>query len=113
MARTSAAVSFDHGSSLPRLADSGCLWIKCRPLDAASRIFADLVPRKRCLGFTQGGLSQWWQTSSPSGIESVSWESIQDTRCDLSDERAPTPMRPYPRVVLQAVHGQHSSGPAD
>lgn len=71
-----------------------------------SCILLSAVPRNKCSGFMQGGLSQSWQTCAPSGISPfqashaarIAW--IQPLGCPG------IPIFPYPNGVRQPVHSQ-------
>ncbi len=84
-----------------------------RPLATASRMLSPCVPKNRCLGLIQGGLSQRCRTSRPTGIcpnsriHATLWAPLTQR---LPETRV-SPMCPYPRAgQVDPVHGQHSSG---
>jgi hypothetical protein len=103
---TSSSVNFDRCCSSPR----GTL---VRPRSQRSRTLSALVPSLRCLGFTQGGLSQVCKTCSPAGTLIPLANSHATTcalRVVLGGEKY---IDPYPSSVRAPIHSQHSSGPAN
>src|SRR5882757_11176822 len=70
-----------------------------------SATLASLSPKKRCAGFTQGGLSHRWRTHSPLGISpfAITQDSLWAGRSPLVS----LPNWPYPLVDLLASQIQH------
>src|SRR6185369_7751368 len=71
-----------------------------------SSLLSLAVPRNKWSGFTQGGLSQRWQTKSPSGIGP--YARNQETRC----APIPPPVRdtcPYPLLNKAPRQSQQPS----
>lgn len=77
-----------------------------------SRILSLCVPRNRCDGFTQLGLSHLWHTSSRPG--SSLCHKVHANLWAFHFENLPlflTPNSPYPQLFLPASQGQQSSAP--
>lgn len=79
-----------------------------RPLRTLSVMLSWGVPRNRWLGFVHSGLSQWWQTSKPSGMGPLC--SSHENRCAGSWLVSPLgENRPYPFLSFLADHVQQVS----
>lgn len=104
IATTASRVSFAFGCSSPLGGPPRAL-----PFATMSETFSACVPRNRWAGFTQGGLSQTWQTAMPLGIgpftssQESRWARINPT------SRPPLCNTPYPPWVCAPCHSQHSS----
>jgi len=80
------------------------------PLFLQSCMFANWSPRNRWSGLQQGGLSQWWQTPTPSGIGP--FESAYAIRCvKIWVFFGRTRVIPYPVLCFPRVQSQHPFGP--
>lgn len=102
MSRTTALLRTELGRSSP-------LAYFRRPFEAQSRTLSACVPRNRWPGFTQDGLSQWWQTNSPSGIGPL--VNCQETRWAYISLRVPSVLdpalkAPYPVLNFPVCHSQ-------
>jgi hypothetical protein len=56
-------------ASLMSLTKPAFSFLAALPFSALSALFWETVPKNKWFGLTQAGLSQVWQTHSPSGIE--------------------------------------------
>jgi hypothetical protein len=79
-----------------------------RFLETMSAMLSLGVPKKRCLGLKQHGLSQEWQIYMPSGIGPIvlSYANRDTVTC------LPSPLKfmwPYPLLYLAKGHSIHSS----
>lgn len=75
-----------------------------------SNAFSPCVPRNKCSGRTQAGLSHSWQTIMPSGISRP--DNLNATRWDCSIRFlpfVPTANVPYPSRSLPPIHSQQPS----
>lgn len=77
---------------------------RLRRLEALSAMLSAAVPRNRCSGLTQHGLSHMWHTIMPGGMSPMN--SAYDALCALR-VRPLWLIAPYPLSNRPAVHSQH------
>ena len=81
--------------------------LAARPLSVLSVMFSTDPPLNRCCGLQHGGLSQVWSTILSPGLPLT---MVNATLCDLTCVQAPIWNLPYPSLLVEYFHGQHSSG---
>lgn len=95
-------------AAISRLRTSGCTFPLSRPFCAASMMFSWFVPRNRCDGRQQAGVSQRWHTRYPFGT-GLPWASSHASRCGCPVRSFGSLRRPYPYAPsVEPVHSQQS-----